>query len=431
MNASADLPISPAGYSNLPVADAVVWHHRAFCRVGLPVRAPSKGVWQREAAGVVLTMEAGEGAALPTGKFARLLLMHLCDLAVRSGEAVIEVGDDPVAVARRIGTETSGVKLRELHDQMIRLQASRITVAWDGGPALSVFDARGRSRATEPVWRSSIRMTARFVAGLVENAVPLDRRVLGALADSTLALDLYAWLASALPAGDAAAATIVGWEDLRGRFGSATQLPAEFRSGVEQAMIQVRQVWPYFASALRDDAVVVRRTAAPASVEAPPPVVVAQPEPPEPETVDAAALQAELEAELMRPPAPVPSAAPAPAVVAVAPARSRQITRQTVSLKSHLTGLPQVVWLQRANGRDNVVIEVTPGGRYDPDSCTVIALEPVALQVAGGLYQRDFDRVAAWAAANRDLIDDWWDSRLDEFEEVASRVKKVPAPAWR
>ena len=32
-----------------------------------------------------------------------------------------------------------------------------------------------------------------------------------------------------------------------------------------------------------------------------------------------------------------------------------------MSLKSYLTGLPQVVWLQRANGRDNVLIEVTPG----------------------------------------------------------------------
>ena len=89
------------------------------------------------------------------------------------------------------------------------------------------------------------------------------------------------------------------------------------------------------------------------------------------------------------------------------------------------------MWLQRANGRETVVIEVTPGGRYDPDAATIIALEPVALQVAGGLYARDFERVAAWAAANRDLIDDWWDSRLDAFEDVVSRVKKVPAPAWR
>jgi hypothetical protein len=433
MNASADLPILPAGYSTLPVADAVVWYHRAFCRVALPVRAPSKGVWQREAAGVVLGIESGDGAALPAGKFARLLLMHLFDIAVRTGNTVIEIGDNPAALAQRVGTETSGAKLRELQDQMVRLLSARIIVAWDGHPALSVFDARGRSRAAEPAWRSSIRMTARFLAGLAENAVALDQRVLTALADSTLALDLYAWLASVLSEsdapGDASPATIVGWEDLRGRFGSATQPAAEFRAAVEQALTQVHEVWPHFVSALRDDAVALRRAARPLPAETPAPLPVLQAAPPEPEPDPPpeaeASLQAELEAELATLPPPVPEAAPPP------PVRPRQITRQTVSLKSHLTGLPQVVWLQRANGRDNVVIEVTPGGRYDPDACTVIALEPVALQVAGGLYARDFERVAAWAAANRDLIDDWWESRLDEFDEVASRVKRVPAPAWR
>ncbi len=433
MNASADLPIVPAGYSTSPVADAVVWHHRAFCRVALPIRAPSKGVWQREAAGVVLTIEAGDGAALPTGKFARLLLMHLFDLAVRTGNAVIEIGDDPAAVARRVGAEASGAKLRELHEQMIRLQAARITMAWDGRPALSVFDARGRSRMTEPAWRSSIRLTARFLTGLLENAVALDLRVLQALADSTLAFDLYAWLVSALPEGDdASPATIVGWEELRGQFGSSSQQAGEFRAAVEQALLQVRQAWPHFDVAVRDDAVAFRPVAAAERDAAPVPAQVVQDEPPlpepEPEIESALALQAELESEFASLPVPAPAAPPllpAPAV------RARQITRQTVSLKSHLTGLPQVVWLQRANGRENVVIEVTPGGRYDADACTVIALEPVALQVVGGLYARDFERVAAWAAANRDLIDDWWDSRLDEFEEVASRVKKVPAPAWR
>ncbi len=430
MNAPADLPITPAGYSTSPVADAVVWHHRAFCRVALPIRAPSKGVWQREAAGVVLSMEAGDGAALPAGKFARLLLMYLFDAAVRSGNAVIEIGDDPVAVAGRIGAETGGAKLRELQEQMVRLLAARITLAWDGRPALSVFDARGRSRTTEPGWRSSIRLTARFLTGLIENAVALDLRVLRALTNSTLALDLYAWLVSALPEYDETSpATIVGWDELQGRFGSASQPAAEFRAGFEQALVQVRQAWPHFDSAVRDDAVAFRNAALPAPVEVPAAPQVAQDELPlpeqEPEAEATLALQAELESELASLPRPAPAAAPTP------PVRPRQIMRQTVSLKSHLTGLPQVVWLQRANGRENVVIEVTPGGRYDADACTVIALEPVALQVVGGLYARDFERVAAWAAANRDLIDDWWDSRLDEFEEVASRVKKVPAPAWR
>jgi hypothetical protein len=173
---------------------------------------------------------------------------------------------------------------------------------------------------------------------------------------------------------------------------------------------------------------------------APAPVVeVPVPAGPEPLEVveDQASLLAELESELayQAEPAPEPEpvavSEPAPEPAPEPVERPRQASRQTVSLKSHLTGLPQVVWLQRANGRDNVVIEITPGGRYDPETSTVIVLEPVALQVAGGLYTRDFERVAAWAAANRDLIDDWWDSSIDDFEEVAARVKKVPAPAWR
>jgi hypothetical protein len=428
MNVSADLPIAPAGDSILPVADAVVWYHRAFCRIALPVRAPVKGAWQREAAGVVVTMEAGEGAALPTGKFARLLLMHLFDIAVRTGSAVIEIGDDPVAFAERIGADTGAVKLRELQDQMVRLLAAHIAVGWDGGPVLSVFDGRGRPRVAAPAWRSSVRLSTRFLAGLVENAVALDRGVLRALAESTLALDLYAWLASA------DSASVVVWDDLRARFGNAVQTPAEFRASFEPALIQVQQTWPHFISVMRDDAVEFRLAAAPAPV-----VEVPVPAGPEPLEVveDQASLLAELESELayQAEPAPEPEpvavSEPAPEPAPEPVERPRQASRQTVSLKSHLTGLPQVVWLQRANGRDNVVIEITPGGRYDPETSTVIVLEPVALQVAGGLYTRDFERVAAWAAANRDLIDDWWDSSIDDFEEVAARVKKVPAPAWR
>ena len=443
MNAPADLPIAPAGSLPVPVSDDTVWHHRAFCRLALPVRAPSKGVWQREAAGVVLSLEAGEGASLPSGKFARLLLLHLFDSAVRTGDAVIAIGDDPAVLADRIGAEAGGPKLRELQEQTIRLLAARISVAWDGGPTLSVFDARGRGRAATPAWRSSIRMNARFTATLAGNAVALERRVVRDLAESSLAFDLYAWLASVLPQEPAASITL-GWDDLQSQFGSASQPAIEFRSALEQALLQVQASWPHFASVMRDASVEFRRAVPPSSAPRPAraasvravepvaevqPEVVARPEhtaeprfelAAEPEREQAAELEqvlaAELEAEAVTPRAQEPA---------------RRSSRQSVSLKSHLTGLPQVVWLQRANGRETVVIEVTPGGRYDPDAATIIALEPVALQVAGGLYARDFERVAAWAAANRDLIDDWWDSRLDAFEDVVSRVKKVPAPAWR
>ena len=445
MNISAELALAPPGERPADATDAVVWHHGAFCRIALPVRAPAKGSWERQAAGVVLSMEAGEGAALPTGRFARLLLMHLCDLAVRGGNALIELGDDPAMVAERFGIEPA--KSREMQEQMGRLLATRMTVAWDGGPPLSVFDARGRPRAMLPAWRTAVRMNARFHASLAGNAVALDSRVLRGLADSTLALDLYAWLASALSQEDAAAVTILEWDELQRRFGGVAHQTTDFRASFKQALLQVQQAWPQFASVMRDHAVEFRRAlSAPATPPAEADVVAAEPDVPTPQAdapvvqgapieaeEDALSLEAELESELESGTEPEPESEPElePEPEAVPAEPARQAGRQTISLRSNLTGLPQVVWLGRSNGRETVVIEVTPGGRYDPENCTVIALEPVALQVVGGLYTRDFERVAAWAAANRDLIDDWWDSRLEEFEDVVSRVKKVPAPAWR
>ena len=37
------------------------------------------------------------------------------------------------------------------------------------------------------------------------------------------------------------------------------------------------------------------------------------------------------------------------------------------------------------------------------------AVEPMILQVRGGLNEKDFERVAPWVMTNRDVIDDFWE----------------------
>jgi hypothetical protein len=495
MNVVTD-PRPIIGADSQPSAESAIRTHPAFCQLALPVRS-SKGVWRRDVTGAFVVIEAGAslesdgehregGLPIPTGKFVRLLLMQICDAAIRADSAVVDLGASAREFAEDFDPDIRGPKLRELTEQLDRLLAAKITVSLDGGLALAMFDARGRARGGAPVWRPSVRLNSKFFATMVANQVVLDRRVVDALAETPMALDAYTWVSFLLPRIEAGAASFASWEDLMARFAPASQQLDEFRAAFEQSLRQVSELCPMLSLVIREQGVECRVSArripaptaapivAPAKVERPAPAPIPEPLPVVEASDELPDAPVELEDEMAREiAAEIASslAGPSPEPVThrestVQPARpmprppmqdsgrqdvgrqdvgrqdssrqdfgrqdtGRESARPTMSLKSHLTGLSQVIWLQRAGGRDNLVIEVTPGGRYDPDNVTVLALEPMILQIAGGLNAREFERVSAWANANRDLIDDFWEGSQESFEEITGRVKKVPPPGWR
>jgi hypothetical protein len=77
------------------------------------------------------------------------------------------------------------------------------------------------------------------------------------------------------------------------------------------------------------------------------------------------------------------------------------------------------------------MVTVTPWSVFHPDRLTVLALEPIVMQVIGGIPEREFERVSAWVMANRDLIDDVWEGNIASPEGIYRRVRKVPAVGWR
>jgi hypothetical protein len=114
-----------------------------------------------------------------------------------------------------------------------------------------------------------------------------------------------------------------------------------------------------------------------------------------------------------------------------APAPSARGASQAIGLRQHLTGLPGVVWLRPGGVDEPMVIGVTPGSRYEPDRMTLLMLEPLIMQISGGLYQEEFTKVSAWIMANSDLISLVWEGEIKTLEEASSRVRKAPAPGWR
>jgi len=415
-----------------PPGDTLLRVHPLLCELGLPIRAP-RGQWQRDIGIGSLRMEASSpDQALPSGRLLRLSLIHICDAAFHANSASLDLGEDASAWADRIG---AGGKTADLIDQMHRMLAAKISLSWRGGPEFTLFDARSRSRGDVAEWRAHLRLSTKFLASLTAHAVALDPDVLRALGDSPVALDAYAWIRHSLSGGGAGATRTISWNDLLSRFGMPSQNVAAFRGVFEPALRLVFDADPSIEIAVDEEGVSVRHTPTgemPAEVAAPEPAAAESapaPSPERPPAIPSPAPRVAAPIDARPAAAGVVAAARRPESIPAPPAD--RITEDRICLPRDATGLSQCIWLRRGHGSDQVLVGVTPGTRFDPEKLTVLAVEPMILQVSGGLHQGDFDRVSAWIMANRDLVDDFWDDRISSFSEINERVRKAPAPGWR
>lgn len=435
-------PVAPDISVKQP-ADAVIWLHAAFCSMALPMRT-TRGAWQRDIEGGSVRIEpSSSDDAVPSGRILRLSMMHICDAAFRANSQVVELGEDGTLLAAALGIDP---KTRDLTDQWQRLQAARLLVSTHGSAEVSVFDARSRRRAGDLGWRSGVRLSAKFLSSLVDHAVPLDRRVVRELSATPAALDAYAWISMSLHRAAVDQIVTTPWDNLSRRFGTASQDAAEFRSTFEAALRLVFDAEGSVDLAVNDEGVSIRRAAPPEDEVAADRTTPTQP--------GAGAIDVDAEKQRERL-AILPSTAPAAAAAEVArpavlherhsafqqvapgdqavaaTAAADRITQDNVSLPRHLTGLAQVIWLRRGHGEESALVGVTPSPRFEAERLTVLAVEPMVLQVSGGLNERDFERVSAWVMTNRDVIDEFWEGRITSFAEMNRRVRKAPAPGLR
>ena len=380
MNMSSDVSAADLAVEARSTS-GVVWHHPVFCRLALPVAA-QPAPWVRQDGGdLQLSFEASAGSsdAVPSGWALRRLLMHLCDQAVRTGSPVVELGADAASLAASLGLPTSETVLLELGTQVERLLAGKLSAAWQQQPLLAVFDARAQRYHAPGTWRPRLRFSLRFHASLLQQAVPLDRAMVTAPAAEPLALDAHGWIRHQLQHQPAGQSTTTAWSELLRRFGSPDQGEQVFRAAFEDALRMVFAMDFGISLAADQDGVTVgalpaKDATAGAAVPGPAPAVVAPPV-----AVQAPSLASQPSPAL--PPArgrrtAVPPAVPAPS--------------QPIGLRQHLTGLLGVVWLRQGSDDEPLVIGVTPGSRFELERMTLLMLEPLVMQVSGGLFAAEF-----------------------------------------
>lgn len=239
--------------------------HTIQCQCGIPYNNPGEDVraWERKQGHATLRIEAGAAIDPRTGKFVevglpygekpRLVLIHLASEAVRTKNPVVDVEDSMTAFARSLGLDTNGPSLRHLKDQLARLAAATVRMGLvEEGRAVQVntqiVSAFDLWYPTEPdqrmLWPSTVRLSEEYFQSLARHAVPLDRRAVGALATSSLALDVYVWLAQRLHRVQPGKPQFVPWANLHDQFGQGYARVRDFRAKFLETLRQVIAVYP-------------------------------------------------------------------------------------------------------------------------------------------------------------------------------------------
>lgn len=239
--------------------------HAVLCQVSLPRKATDARHFERSSGKVHIRIEAGSqfngmqwvDQPLPYGARPRLVLVHLCTEAVRTGQAEIDVGRSVREFLLRLGIEsTGGTKgtYTMFRKQMQALAACTLRMSYPVGdkianlqaPPIEEFQAwiKTDNEGQAVLWPGVMKLSPRFFDSLREHAVPLDGRALAALKHSALALDLYAWLGHRLCRVRKSDGIRVSWASLKDQFGEEYRNPKDFKKEVRSTLRQVIAVYP-------------------------------------------------------------------------------------------------------------------------------------------------------------------------------------------
>ena len=254
--------------------------HSVIALCGLPYRDPGTGVREhlREYGKSSLAIQAGylkdpltgkmAPQGLPYGPKARLLLLHICTMAVRQKSAEIEIADSMSAFIRDLGFPVTGGErgtLRQFKEQLNRLAASRMQIGlWNGDAATTINAQPIRSfdiwlpqdAGQRMLWSSTLRLDSEFFESLRQHALPVDIRALRAFSQSARQIDMLLWLGYRLRS--VSRRYVITWPTLMEQFGSNVARARKFKEMFADDLAAMKEVFPALPVELGHDGITLR-----------------------------------------------------------------------------------------------------------------------------------------------------------------------------
>lgn len=258
---------------NPAMIEDAVFLHSVLCQAFLPYRNPGDDVrrYEQQQGKASLLLTAGdlynpktrkfEQVGLPYGAKARLVLAYLNTMAIKTQSANIDIEGSLTAFVRRLELSTDGRSIRSVKEQLNRLAGTTINIGY------SVTDEHGLQGKTgiidtmelwlgkdenqRVLWPGMVKLAPRFFENLVAHSIPMDERVIGALANNAMAMDIYVWLVQRLHRVEYGKPAKVSWKAISDQFGGEnyTQI-RKFRQNFRAALKVVKT---YYQAAKIED----------------------------------------------------------------------------------------------------------------------------------------------------------------------------------
>ncbi len=235
--------------------------YSGWCQAALPHRrlANDQG-WQIDGERVRLIVEPGmrggdngkpEPVGVPYGSRARLILLRLQSEALRTQSRDVELGSTLRDWLTKMGIPVGGRSVKEVRDQTERISRCRLTFEVRHGNRVGMANQNimelaiffeSADPAQGALFAQHARLSEAFFASLQKHPVPIEEAAIRAIANNSMALDIYAWLAYRLHV--LVKPTPVSWRALKQQFGASfarlDNFKATFSSNLHLAMAVYR-----------------------------------------------------------------------------------------------------------------------------------------------------------------------------------------------
>lgn len=238
--------------------------YSGFALTSLPHRKlknDPEASWRRQGYNVRLLIEPGRLPVkddyrlfgVPYGSQARLILIYLQSEAIRRQSPEIELGRSMYEWLQRMNIPCGGTTYKAIREQASRLSACLLTFAWDDGRKIAFqrdsivrsglfLHEQPRDLRQQSLWSEHVVLSETFYNELRTHAVPLSEEALAQINGSSLAIDVYIWLAYRLHS--LKKPTKVSWQAMHSQFGPDYARLRDFRKRFRRPLKMALAIYP-------------------------------------------------------------------------------------------------------------------------------------------------------------------------------------------